>query len=261
MGTNERNLRLRASIPTVTLGGMPIARLSRADTADLICAIATGGNGSAEPPVVMSSANGQVLSECARRRELRGLFDQADILSADGQPMVLLSRMMSRTPVPDRCATTDLFHDVSKRLPRGARYFLLGSSSVELARALLTIQRLYPHITIVGARDGYFSKDEEPAIVEAINEAAPDVLWIAMGVPHELAFALKHRNRLNRVKVIKTSGGLFNFLSGSRSRAPRWMQALALEWLYRLMLEPRRLFVRYLTTNCHSLFLLLTKTR
>jgi N-acetylglucosaminyldiphosphoundecaprenol N-acetyl-beta-D-mannosaminyltransferase len=257
----DRNLALRERIPTVTLGGMPIARISRAETADLVCALAARRHATHEPPVVMSSANGQVLSECARKRELRALFDQADVLSADGQPMVLLSRLLTRTPVADRCATTDLFHDVSKRLPHGARYFLLGSTGAELARALLTIQRLYPHIAIVGARDGYFSKDEEPAIVEAINEAAPDVLWIAMGVPRELAFALKHRDRLIRVKVIKTSGGLFNFLSGSRSRAPRLMQEAGLEWLWRLMLEPRRLFVRYLTTNVHSLVLLLTRTR
>ena len=81
-----------------------------------------------------------------------------------------------------------------------------------------------------------------------------------MGVPRELDFALRNRDRLNGVKVIKTSGGLFNFLSGTRSRAPRWMQAAGLEWFYRLMLEPRRLLVRYLTTNVHSLFLLLTRT-
>jgi exopolysaccharide biosynthesis WecB/TagA/CpsF family protein len=256
-----RNRRLREAIPTIMLGGMPIARLSRDATADLICAIVGNRTVAIDSPVFMSSANGQVLSECARNRALRALFDEAEIVSADGQPMVLASAILSRTPVPDRSATTDLYHDVSSKLPRGARYFLLGASPEELERAVRATRRLYPHIDVVGTRDGYFTAAEEPAIVEAINAAAPDILWVAMGVPREQAFAVRNRDRLARVKIVKTSGGLFNFLSGTRSRAPYWMQAAGLEWAYRLILEPRRLFLRYLGTNFHSLYLLLTKSR
>jgi exopolysaccharide biosynthesis WecB/TagA/CpsF family protein len=78
-----------------------------------------------------------------------------------------------------------------------------------------------------------------------------------MGAPRELAFAVRNRDLLTGVGLIKTSGGLFDFLSGRNRRAPAWMQAAGLEWLHRLALEPRRLFYRYLTTNPHALYVLL----
>jgi exopolysaccharide biosynthesis WecB/TagA/CpsF family protein len=78
-----------------------------------------------------------------------------------------------------------------------------------------------------------------------------------MGVPAEQVFSLRYRERLGNVGVIKTSGGLFDFLSGNNRRAPLWMQAAGLEWLHRLALAPRRLLLRYLMTNPHALYLLL----
>ena len=80
-------------------------------------------------------------------------------------------------------------------------------------------------------------------------------------MPREQEFVRAHRARLPNVKIIKTSGGLFDFVAGARSRAPLWMQKCGLEWAYRLALEPRRLLVRYLTTNPIALMLLLTQTR
>jgi exopolysaccharide biosynthesis WecB/TagA/CpsF family protein len=84
---------------------------------------------------------------------------------------------------------------------------------------------------------------------------------VALGVPYEQAFVEEFTPRLFNVGVIKTSGGLFNFLSGSRPRAPRWMQNAGLEWAWRIWLEPRRLFWRYLTTNPRALYLLFNKSR
>jgi exopolysaccharide biosynthesis WecB/TagA/CpsF family protein len=82
-----------------------------------------------------------------------------------------------------------------------------------------------------------------------------------MGAPSEQLFAVRNRDRLSNVGVIKTSGGLFDFLSGRNRRAPGWMQAVGLEWAYRIFLEPRRLAARYALTNPHALFLLLTRTQ
>ena len=83
----------------------------------------------------------------------------------------------------------------------------------------------------------------------------------ALGIPYEQAFVKQFTPRLSNVGVIKTSGGLFNFLSGSRARAPRWMQKIGLEWTWRVWLEPRRLFWRYLTTNPRALYLLFNRSR
>lgn len=123
------------------------------------------------------------------------------------------------------------------------------------------MRRLYPGLALAGSRHGFFGPHEEEAVLDAIEAARPDILWISMGVPREQRFALRARARLRGVGLIKTSGGLFDFLSGERSREPGWVQRAWLEWLYRLALEPRRLFRRYALTNPHALVLLATRSR
>jgi len=88
-----------------------------------------------------------------------------------------------------------------------------------------------------------------------------DILWIAFGVPLEQEFVRRHAHRLPNVKMIKTSGGLFDFVAGVKKRAPPWMRKAGLEWAFRLGLEPRRLLRRYLTTNPIAFVLLVTRTR
>ena len=121
--------------------------------------------------------------------------------------------------------------------------------------------RCIPDLQIVGHSHGYLKGDALRAKVDEINALAPDYLWVALGVPYEQAFVEEFTPRLSNVGVIKTSGGLFNFLSGSRARAPQWMQIVGLEWAWRIWLEPRRLFWRYLTTNPRALYLLFNKSR
>jgi exopolysaccharide biosynthesis WecB/TagA/CpsF family protein len=111
-----------------------------------------------------------------------------------------------------------------------------------------------------GLEVAYLKGDALRAKVDEINRLAPDYLWVALGVPYEQAFVEEFTPHLSDVGIIKTSGGLFNFLSGSRARAPRWMQSAGLEWAWRIWLEPRRLFWRYLTTNPRALYLLLSNS-
>jgi N-acetylglucosaminyldiphosphoundecaprenol N-acetyl-beta-D-mannosaminyltransferase len=142
----------------------------------------------------------------------------------------------------------------------GASFYMLGGAPEALRKAVANVRKLYPSLNLVGSRHGYFRPEEEDAIVADINAARPDILWVAMGAPLEQRFAVRNRERLIGVGVIKTAGGLFDFLSGERSRAPAWMQAAGLEWLYRMLIEPRRLFVRYAVTNPHAAYLLLTRS-
>jgi len=248
-----------ANVPRVSVGGLPLAVIDRRDSARLMIGTALARRGSGEPPMIFTSANGQVISMCARDPELRALFLSADLIHADGTPLVFASRLKCRTPLPERVATTDLFHDVAPVAETcGATFFLLGAAPDVIALAAQNVRQRYPRLQIAGFRHGYFSAEDEEQIVAEINAVRPDILWIGMGVPHEQRFSLSHRDRLTNVGVIKTSGGLFDFLSGRNTRAPMWMQSAGLEWLYRLILEPKRLFRRYLTTNPHALYLLLT---
>jgi exopolysaccharide biosynthesis WecB/TagA/CpsF family protein len=155
-----------------------------------------------------------------------------------------------------------LFHDVAKAAQTcGATFYLLGATGSIIEQTIRRVRTLYPGLRIVGYRDGYFGRDQESAVVEAINAARPDILWLGLGAPSEQFFAMRNRHRLRNVGLIKTSGGLFDFLSGKNRRAPDWMQAVGLEWAYRIFLEPRRLVARYAMTNPHALFLLLTRTQ
>jgi exopolysaccharide biosynthesis WecB/TagA/CpsF family protein len=246
------------NIASISVGGMPIAVLDRAQSARLMIGMAVARRGRGGGPAVVTSANGQVISMCARDPQLRRLFLSTDLIHADGMPLVFASRLKCRTPLPERVATTDLFHDVARLAESsGASFYLLGGTAEVIERAVGNVRRTYPRLTIAGYRNGYFREDEAAQVVASINEARPDVLWVGMGVPAEQAFSMRYRERLGNVGVIKTSGGLFDFLSGNNRRAPRWMQAAGLEWLHRLAIEPRRLLLRYLMTNPHALYLLL----
>ncbi len=210
----------------------------------------------------MTSVNGHVLSLCARNAAVRQLFAEADIVHCDGQPMVILSRMLGGCPLPERVATTDLFPLVAERAAReGLSFYLLGGTPSVSARLREVVRRSHPGLLVAGASHGYLGADEEARVVAEIARLKPDVLWVAMGVPLEQRFVVRNRAALKGVGVIKTSGGLFDFLSGSVKRAPPWMQRAGLEWLFRLAQEPRRLFWRYLSSNPHALYLMIRGLR
>lgn len=249
-------------VPVVTIGGLPIAVIDRASSAELMVDVALARRGTAQPPLIFTSANGQVLSLCDRDARVRDLFLQSDLIHADGMPLVFVSRLFHKTPLPERVATTDLIHDaaaVAQR--RGARFYFLGATKAVVNQAVQRAKALHPQLDIVGYNSGYLRREgDEERVIAEINRAQPDILWLGLGAPAEQDFAVRNRDRLHGVGLIKTSGGLFDFLSGKNSRAPAWMQRAGMEWAYRIYLEPRRLAGRYLMTNPHALFLLLTRT-
>ncbi len=227
----------RWAVPVATIGGLPIAVIDRAKSAQLMVDVALARRDATQRPLIFTSANGQVLSMCARQSGVRDLFLEADLIHADGMPLVFVSRLLQKTPLPERVATTDLFHDVAELAQRrGARMFLLGAAHSVAQQAVQQVRALYPDLNIVGHGGGYLRRQrDEERIIETINNACPDILWLGLGAPAEQAFAVRHRERLHGVGLIKTSGGLFDFLSGKNARAPRWMQGAGLEWAYRIL--------------------------
>ncbi|WP_316858767.1 WecB/TagA/CpsF family glycosyltransferase [uncultured Cohaesibacter sp.] len=249
-------------IPVITVGGLPIAIETCDEAARTMIDHAVAARGKMEPPLYVTSANGQVLSSCASNPEIRELFLKADIIHADGGPLVQASRYLTKCPLPERVATTDLVHDTARMAAaEKVTFYFLGATQDGIEKAVANMKQLYPDLDFVGYRNGYVAEDEEAGLIEEINKVAPDILWIGMGVPREQQFVVRNRERLTGVGVIKTSGGLFDFLSGKNKRAPDWMQKASLEWAFRICQEPKRLFWRYLTTNPHAIWLLLTRTR
>lgn len=242
---------------TIRFGTVKVSPHSRSELTDLIMAHAFGSDGSVRP-LIMTSANGQVLSEAKLKPAIRELLERADHVSPDGQSLVLASKLFKGQSLKERVATTDLFHDVAIAASgTDVGFYMLGATQEECATAVGAVRHAYPDLLIVGSHHGYLkTPQEEKAVIDEIVQSKAKIVWLALGFPRELEFALRWREALAGVAVVKTSGGLFNFLSGLRSRAPNWMQVLGLEWVWRLALEPRRLFWRYLTTNTHSVIIL-----
>jgi N-acetylglucosaminyldiphosphoundecaprenol N-acetyl-beta-D-mannosaminyltransferase len=249
------------SVPRISLGGLRLAALDIEQTANFMIDVVFPERRVGRP-LYLTSANGEVLARCSTEPMTERLFRAADLISADGQPLVTVSRLKSSTPLPERVATTDLFHVVARKA-QAARltFYIFGADEEENAAAVANVQKMYPDLQIVGRCNGYLRGKALQDKVDEINGLAPDYLWVALGVPYEQAFVAEFAPRLCNVGVIKTSGGLFNFLSGSRARAPLWMQKMGLEWAWRIWLEPSRLFWRYLTTNPRALYLLFNKSR
>ena len=250
-----------AGVPRITLGGLRIAVLDLEQTADLMIDLVFPMRRVGRP-LYLTSANGEVLARCSTEPMTDQLFRAADLINADGQPLVTVSQLKSPMRLPERVATTDLFHVVARKAEAaGLTFYMFGAEEDQNATAVANVRKAYPNLQIVGRSHGYLRGDALRAKVDEINALAPDYLWVALGVPYEQAFVAEFTSRLPNVGIIKTSGGLFNFLSGSRPRAPGWMQAVGLEWAWRIWLEPRRLFWRYLTTNPRALYLLFNQSR
>ena len=175
---------------------------------------------------------------------------------------MILSRVLCRNPLPERVATTDLFPQTAALAEKaGVSFYLLGSTETVNARAAEAVRKAYPRLNIVGRRNGYFSRDDEAAISAEIAALRPDILWVSLGVPLEQGFCLRNLTALRGVGIVKTAGGLLDFVASAKPRAPLMMQKAGLEWLFRLAVEPRRLFWRYAVTSPHALFVMLRTMR
>lgn len=245
----------------MSIAGLPIAILGMEETARLMVEAARARSRPCRP-LYCTSANGEVISRAHLDPSVASLFQEADLINADGQAMVTVSRILARDPLPERVATTDLFHVVAPMAAeKGLSFYFFGATEEENRRAVEKARSRYPTLRIAGRSHGYLAGQALAAKLDEIDALAPDILWLALGVPREQAFVRDFGDRLRHVGVIKTSGGLFNFLSGTRARAPLWLQKAGLEWCWRLLQEPRRLFWRYALTSPHAAYLMLTRTR
>jgi N-acetylglucosaminyldiphosphoundecaprenol N-acetyl-beta-D-mannosaminyltransferase len=254
---NQPQVSAWTEFETVHIGGFSIATASRDELARamVLDCLAARNAASGQRARVIVDANGHALSLRQTDAAYRAAVDQADVVHADGGFLITVSRLRSNTPIAERSATTDLIHDCAhKAAQHGLSFYLLGGTEEVNARCAAKLVDKYPGLTIVGRRNGYFAKREEDDVVDDINAARPDVLWVGIGKPKEQIFAIKHRSRLKAGWVI-TCGGCFNYITGQYKRAPEWMQRTNLEWLHRMGTNPRHLFWRYVSTCPRALYL------
>jgi N-acetylglucosaminyldiphosphoundecaprenol N-acetyl-beta-D-mannosaminyltransferase len=185
---------------------------------------------------------------------LRRIIEDCHLISADGQSVVWASRLLGR-PLPERVAGIDLMlRLLAEAEERGYRVYVLGAEREVLERAIARIRERHPRLRLAGWRDGYFTAQETADVCRAIRTSHADILLVAMSTPRKEIFLGEHGPSLG-VPFVMGVGGAIDVVAGITRRAPRAWQRLGLEWLYRLVQEPRRMFRRYATTNARFMWL------
>ena len=181
--------------------------------------------------------NAEIVYEAMRDPALCRLLNGADLVLPDGAGVVLASKIL-KTPLKQKVAGVDFAGRMLEILAQtGGRVYLLGGKPGIAELAAENICKQYPGLTVCGTADGYF-QDEAP-VVEAINRAQPDFLFVCLGAPKQELFMERHSGEL-QVGLMAGLGGSLDAFAGTVKRAPQWMINCSLEWLYRLIKEPRR---------------------
>lgn len=192
--------------------------------------------------------------ELQKNKTLQEAYKNAYLLLSDGFSIILASHFLG-APLKERITGIDLFEELLKLAEhKGYKIYLLGATENVIKQTVSQILKKYNGIKIVGYHHGYFSDDN--TIVKQINLLSPDILFVGMGFPKQELWIYRNINLLN-VKVVVCVGGTFDVISGKFKRAPKWMQKIGLEWLWRLIQEPRRLWKRYLIGNTIFVWLVL----
>jgi N-acetylglucosaminyldiphosphoundecaprenol N-acetyl-beta-D-mannosaminyltransferase len=243
-----------AARPRVPLGWVWIDQVDLPSAVERIRRFLLSGT-----PHQIVTVNLDFLSIAKRQPGFCEVINGADLAVADGMPLVWASRLQGQ-PLPERVTGVDLV-EASCRLAveLNRSVFLLGAAPGVAAGAARTLQERFPSLRLAGLYSppfGPLSAEEDERIVAMIRDAAPDLLFVALGAPRQDLWIHQHLHRLN-VPVAMGVGCVFDLLAGVVNRAPSWMQAAGLEWAYRLGQEPRRLWRRYLLNDLPTLARLL----
>jgi N-acetylglucosaminyldiphosphoundecaprenol N-acetyl-beta-D-mannosaminyltransferase len=199
--------------------------------------------------LVIGVVNAAKLVNMQREPVLRDSVLDSDVILADGIAVVWASRLLGRG-LPERVAGIDLFQRLLEAAnERKYSVYFLGAAQEVLDEVLQRTREEYPHVRIAGSHNGYFDAERDSErIANDIKKAAPDMLFLGMTSPKKEVFLSKWGRKIN-VAVCHGVGGSFDVMAGKVKRAPRLWQRLGLEWLYRVVQEPRRMWRRYLVTN------------
>ena len=178
--------------------------------------------------------------------ELRRIINSCPLINADGASIIWAAKRLG-IPLKERVTGCDLFQELVKVASvKGYKIYLFGAEVVTRVKSIF--EQKYPGIQIAGYRNGYFTEADEPEIVKNMSESGADMMFVAFSSPKKEYWVNKYLNQLN-IPFVMGVGGSFDIVAGVTERAPVWWQEHGLEWLYRFIQEPRRMWKRYIIGN------------
>lgn len=213
----------------------------RIDNVDMPAALAAVGEFiRSRTPRQVVTADASCLVLARKDGELRDIVNSADLVTPDSVGILWAARLKGM-PLGERVSGVDMVTLLCEKAGRsGHRVFLLGSAPGVAEVAAKNLRQRYPDLVVAGTHHGYFAPHETPGVVAKIRGAAPDILFVALGIPRQEKWIRRHLQEL-RVPVCIGVGGSFDVISGRVRRAPKWMQRHGLEWVFRLVSNPRKI--------------------
>lgn len=199
-------------------------------------------------PLHLMGVNADKINEMKHNNLLKEIVNKCGVINADGASVVLASKYLG-LPLPERVAGIDLMQKlISLSAQKGYSIYLLGAKESIVKKTANVLKNDYPGLKLAGIHNGYFSDDEWKDIAQSLKEIEPDIVFVGITSPKK-EYLIEYLQNKGIKSVFMGVGGSFDVISGYISRAPKWMQNCNLEWLFRVIQEPQRLFKRYFVGN------------
>ncbi len=242
------------SISRVNILGVGVSAINMAQALDMIDGWISQRD---QHYVCIRDVHGIMRSQ--RDERLRQIHNKAGLVTPDGMPLVWLSRWKG-FPCVERVCGADLTLAVCRQsLAKGYRHYFYGGAEGVPEKLANRLTRWCPGLQVAGLYSPPYrplTKEEDELVIRTINDTKPDIVWVGLSTPKQEYWMYKHFGRIS-APVMVGVGAVFDFHAGLKKRAPRWMQRSGLEWFFRLVSEPRRLWRRYLINNPWFLWLIL----
>ncbi|GAA0109162.1 WecB/TagA/CpsF family glycosyltransferase [Clostridium tertium] len=207
--------------------------------------------------VVINASKINIMQE---NDDLTNIINECPLINADGQSIVWGAKFLGYE-LPERVAGIDIFTELVRvSAEKGYRPYFFGATEEVVRKVVETFKDKYPSLKIAGYRNGYFNDEESIKIAEDIKKSEADILFVAFSSPKKEFWIRKYIN-IMKVPFAMGVGGSFDVIAGKTTRSPKWMQKLGLEWFYRFIQEPRRMFKRYIIGNLKFVKLVLNNRK
>jgi len=242
-GTEQNSEQSPDQNPRVYLQGIGIDAVNLAQLLDRVLTYVTESH-----PRQVAYVNTHCMNIAHQDAAYRAFLRRADLVYSDGIGVIWAARLLGGY-LPARLTGADWIEPLAARCAAaGVRLFFLGGRPGVAGRAAERLRQRFPSLSVVGTHHGHFAAEATPAIIAQINRAAPHILLVGMGTPRQELWMDQHRAEL-QVPVTWAVGALLDFVAGQEPRAPAWMADHGLEWLFRFLVNPRRMWRRYLLGN------------